>query len=139
MNTAGRSMPRMSASLGVMPQQVLGQQDADDVVAVLVDDRKARVRSFDDMGNEHFGRIVDIDDIHLRTRDHDFADPHFGHLQHAFDHRQRIGIHQAVFVGAVQQFDQLLTVFGFAHQPVGNALEQARFGTTVRLHFRQEV
>jgi len=126
----------VAVGFGVVAQQVLGQQNSNDVVAVLVDDREARVRGFDDVGNEGFGRVVDVDHIHLRARDHDLADAHLGHLQHALDHRQGVGIHQTVFVGAVKQFDQLFTVFGFAHQPVGDALEQARFGgTTVGLHF----
>ncbi len=130
----------VAVGFGVVAQQVLRQQNPDDVVAVLVDDRKARVRGFDDEGNEGLGRVVDVDDVHLRARDHDLADAHLGHLQHALDHRQGVGIHQVVFVGAVQQLDQLFTVFGFAHQPVGDALEQARFGgTTVGLHVRQEV
>jgi len=89
---------------------------------------------FDDEGNEGLGRVIDVDYIHLRTRDHDLADAHLRHLQHAFDHRQRVGVHQTVFVGTVQQLDQLLAVFGFAHQPVGNALQQTRLGTTSRLH-----
>jgi len=120
-------------------QQILGQQDADDVVAVAVVYGKTRVCGFDHMRDEHFGRVVDVDDVHLRARNHDFADAHFGYLQHAFDHRQRVGVHQTVFVGAVQQFNQLLAVFGLTHQPVGNAFEQARLVTTVGLHFLRQV
>ena len=35
-------------------------------------------------------------------------------LQHAFDHRQRVGIEQVALVRAVQEVDQLLAVLGLA-------------------------
>ena len=51
-----------------------------------------------------------------------------GHLQHAFDHRQRVGVEQIALDRRVQQLDQLLAVLGLAHQQRAEALEQARFG-----------
>ena len=38
---------------GVVAQQILGEQDADDVVLVLADDREARVAGLDDERDEH--------------------------------------------------------------------------------------
>ena len=40
---------------------------------------------------------------------------HLRHLQYAFDHLQRFGVEQIALIGRVQQFDQLLAVFGLAH------------------------
>ena len=63
----------------VMAQQVFGEQHADDVVAVLVDHREARVRGGDHLRDEGLHRLVDVDEVHLRARDHDVAHRHLGH------------------------------------------------------------
>ena len=47
--------------LGEVPQQILGEQDADDLVAILADDREARVAGFDHDGQDLLGRIVALD------------------------------------------------------------------------------
>ena len=64
--------------------------------------------------------------VHLRARDHDVAHRHLGDLQHALDHRQRVGVEQRALERAVQQVDQLLAVLGLARQERGQALEQRR-------------
>src|SRR5690606_31927625 len=42
-------------------EQVLGEQDADHVVLVLIDSGETRVRGLDDEGSNLFGSVVDID------------------------------------------------------------------------------
>ena len=73
-------------------EQFLGVQNAQNVVPVAFDHRKARVRGIDDMGQEFFRRLADVDDIHLRARHHDVAHGQRSHLQDAFDHGKRIGV-----------------------------------------------
>ena len=134
MNTAGRSISRTLELLpGEVAQQVLGQQNADDVVLVLADHREARVPGFDDLRQELLGRLVDVDHVHLRARHHDVARLQLGDLQHALDHGERIGVHQVALVGRAQQLDQLLAVLRLAHQDRADALEQGRFRVRVHL------
>jgi hypothetical protein len=93
----------------------------DDVVLVAVDDGETRVGGLDHEGDELLRRLADVDHVHLRARDHDLANRPFGHLQHALHHGQRVGVEQVVFVGGVQQADELLAIFGFAQQQCGKA------------------
>ena len=65
---------------GVEAQQVFGQQDADDMIAVAFKHRKARVVGLDDQRHEFVRCLGDIDHVHLRARDHDVAGLHFRHL-----------------------------------------------------------
>jgi hypothetical protein len=59
-----------------------------------------------------FDRLGDVDDVHLRARNHDVAGGQVGHLEHAFDHRQGVGVDQVAFVGVVQNFEQFRAVLG---------------------------
>ena len=59
------------------------------------------MRRFNDVRYKSFGGMGDVDDIHLRARDHDVAYLHFTDLQHALYHGERICIHQTVFISAV--------------------------------------
>ena len=112
--------------VGVVVEQFLGEQDADDVVLVLADDRKARVARLHDEGNELLGLIVDRHDVHLGARDHDVAHGHLGDLQRAFDDRQSIRVEQFALERAVQQREQLLAVLRLADQERREPLEQRR-------------
>ena len=86
--------------------------------------RECRVSSTSGM---NAGRlVVERDDVHLRARDHDVAHRHLGHLQHALDHRQRVGVEQLALERAVQQREQFLAVLGLAGQERGEPLEQRR-------------
>ena len=112
--------------LGVEAQQVLGEQDADHVVAVVLVDREARVRLLDHERDELLRALGHVDHVHLRARDHHVAHLRLRDLQHALDHRERVGVEEAALEGRVQQLDQLLAVLGLAQQQRGKALEQAR-------------
>src|SRR6185312_10892563 len=57
----------------IQTQQVLGEENADNVVAVLVHHRKARVARLDHHRQEFRERIVAADKHHLRAGDHDVA------------------------------------------------------------------
>src|SRR5512146_220017 len=100
----------------VIAQQVFRQQNADDVVLVAVSDGEARVRGVDDVGDELFRRVADVDDVHLRAGDHDLAHLALGDLHDALHHGEGIGIQQVALVSAVQQRDQLLAIFRLAQQ-----------------------
>ncbi len=89
-------------------QQVLGQQDAEDVVLVLAMHREARMAGFDHLLHQvekaRFGRQRH----HLRARDHHVADGEFGHRQRAFHHAQGVGGDQPVVLGVAQHLDQVV-------------------------------
>ena len=72
------------------PQQVLGEQDADDLLAILVHDRKARVAALDHGLEQHVGFVVAIEHRHLRARHHDVAHLDVGDAEHAFEHGERV-------------------------------------------------
>jgi hypothetical protein len=78
------------------------------------------------------GRVVDVDHVHLRARHHDVAHRHVGHRQRAFDDGQRVGVHQVALEGAMDQFEELLAVFGFALQQRGETFDEA--GSAGRVH-----
>jgi hypothetical protein len=112
---------------GEIAQQILGEQDAEHVVLAFADRRKARVRRFQyDLG-DLFRRFLDVDHVHLGARHHDVAHRHVGHRQRAFDDGQCVGIHQVALEGAMEQFQELFAVLGFAQQQRGQAFYQAGF------------
>ena len=80
-------------------QRVLGQQDADDVVAVAFVDGKARVGGLDDRGDQVRDGLGDVQQVHARARHHDVGHDAFGHGQRAPDHLVGLGIQQGAFVG----------------------------------------
>ena len=81
--------------------------------------------------DELIGRLVDVDHVHLRARHHDVACLHFGHLQHAFDHCERVRIEQIVLVRAMQQFQKLLAVFRLTHDEGRKPLQEGAFTVCV--------
>src|SRR6185295_13871124 len=110
---------------GVVAQQVLREQDADHVVAVLVDHREARVRGGDDLRNERLDRLVDVDEVDLGARHHDIAHLHLRDREGALDDRERVGVEQVARIRGAQQVHELLAVARLAHQQRRQALEQA--------------
>ena len=112
--------------VGVVVEQFLGEQDADHVVLVLADDRKARVTRLHDEGDELLGFVIDRHDVHLRARDHDVAHGHLGDLQRAFDDRQSVGVEQLALERTVQQGEQLLAVLRLPDQKCREPFEQRR-------------
>ena len=57
---------RRGRVLGEIPQQVLREQDADDLVAILADDREARMARLDHDRQDLVRRVVALHDDHLR-------------------------------------------------------------------------
>ena len=47
---------------------------------------------------------------HVVVRHHDVAHLQVGHIEHAFDHRQCVGIEQPVLGGILQRVAQLLAI-----------------------------
>jgi hypothetical protein len=76
----------------------------------------------------HFDRLGDVDDVHLRARHHDVAGGQVGDLEHAFDHRQRVGIDQVAFVGVVQNFEQFCPVLGLGEISAVSRSNSERWG-----------
>src|SRR5450432_253005 len=67
-----------SFGIGVVVEQFLGEQDADDIVLVLSNHGKARVPGLHHEGNELRRLVLDRYTVHLRTRDHDVANRRLG-------------------------------------------------------------
>jgi hypothetical protein len=101
-----QGLAQVEGGVGVVAQQVLGQQDADDVVTAAFVDREARVRGLLHEGDERLRGVRDIDHIHLRARHHDVARGQFGDLEHALDHRQRVGVDQVALMRFLEHFEQ---------------------------------
>ena len=94
------------------------------MIAIAVDHREARMRGFDDERNPLGRRFGNVDHIHLRPRDHQFACAQFRDLQHPLDHRHRVGVEQIALVRVVQRLEQFLAVLGLAEDERGQAFEQ---------------
>jgi len=105
--------------LAEITQQVLGQQDADHLVAVLADDREARVSRLDDHRQQLLGWVVTLEHDHLRAGHHDVAHLEIGDLEDALDHGQRVRVDQSARAGLAKLRDQLGAVarLAAAHQP----------------------
>ncbi len=125
-NEHGRAqhVAHVEAFVRVVAQQVLGQQDADDVVAAALVDGEARMRGLLDEGDEFGGRVGDVDRVHLRARDHDVARAQVGDLEDPFDHRQGVGIDQVARVRVLEDFQQLGPRLGLGRDEIGQAFQQ---------------
>ncbi|MNS97036.1 hypothetical protein D3C72_1313590 [compost metagenome] len=95
-------------------QQILGQQDADDVVAVAFVDGEPRMRGLDHRGHQVGDGLRDIQQVHARTRDHDVADGAFGHGERALDHLVRLRVEQLAFVRGFQNGLDAFAVLGLS-------------------------
>mgnify|MGYP007002814713 CR=1 FL=1 len=109
---------------GVIAQQVFREQHTDDVVAIALVDRIARVRFFQHVGDEFGGIVRDVDRVHLCAGHHDVAGAEFGHLEHALDHRQRVGVDQVALVGVLEDLQEFRARVGLRRDKVGQTLEE---------------
>jgi hypothetical protein len=71
-------------------QQIFRQHDTDNLVAILADDREARVVRLRDDFEDFFGRLIVGDDDHVAARHHDVANLRVGDLEHALQHRELV-------------------------------------------------
>jgi len=88
-------------------EQILGQQNAQDVVALAVKHRKPGVRGVDHGVHDVVQRCLDVDPVHAGGRDHHFASAHIGHADHAFEHGAGFGPDDLVVFCLCQGLDQL--------------------------------
>jgi len=105
----GRAQQRADVQLGrpLQLEQVLGHQDADDVLALAVVHRKARMCRVDDQVQKIIERRVDVDEVHAGRGHHHFARRHVRHADHTLEHDPRLGANDVVVLGLGQRFDQL--------------------------------
>ena len=99
-------------------QQVLGEQDSDDRIAILAYHREARMTGLEDHRQYLVHGVRAVQDRHLRTRHHDVPDLELGDADHAFEHLQRIGVQQPAPLGVAHLLEQFLPVLRFAGQLV---------------------
>ena len=114
-----------SSPARLQPQQILGEQDAEDLIAVLADDRKARVPRLHHQLDQLVRRLVALDEHHLRARHHDVAHLHVGHRQHALEHDQRVAVEQAALARLAQILDELGEIARLARHRLRDALQPA--------------
>ena len=107
------------------PQQVLGEQDAGDLVAVLADDGEPRVAGFDHDGQDLLDRVVAIDHDHLRARHHHVAHLDLGDLEHRLEHLEHVGVDQAAIPRVREHVGELFEIARFAGDRFGDAAEPA--------------
>jgi hypothetical protein len=89
------------------------------------------VRRADHLGHELLDRLLDVDHVHLRARDHDVAHLHLGDGERALGDGQRVGVEQVALIGRAQQLHQVCAVGRLAQDQRGQALEQAGSGGSV--------
>jgi len=120
--------PQQAAQVELAPgevaQQILGQQDADDVVLAAADHRKARMPGVDDEAGNILDRAVEAHAVHLRARHHDVVSLHVGNLQRTFDDRQGVGVEQVALESGLQQGEKVVAVFRLTRQQRGDALDE---------------
>ena len=114
MNSLMSKLRRRRCSRQSAAQQVLGQQDADDLLAILVHHRKARVTALDHGLEQHLGFVVAIEEGHLRARHHDVAHLDVGDAEHAFEHRERVAFDDAAQRRFAQVLDDLAAILRLA-------------------------
>jgi hypothetical protein len=122
----GRPQQRAQVQVGraLQLQQVLRHQDADDVVALALIDREARVR-----GPDHAVQLVvvigiDVEQVHARCRDHHVAGGQPGHPDHALEHHPRLRSDQLLLLGVGQRLDELVAGSGSWCDQLEELLEQ---------------
>ena len=97
-----RQVEALASVAGKVGEQVLGEQDAHHLVAVVADHREPRVPRFDDRTHELLRQLVVLDHHHLRARHHDVADLHVPDRECTLDHRQRVGTHHVAALRVAQ-------------------------------------
>ncbi len=109
-------------------QQILGQQNAEDLVLVFAVHGEAGVARFDhggeNIGQRRFGRHHHD----LRARDHDVVHAELGNLDGTLDHGQGVVGHQAIGLGGAQLFDELLAVARLAGKQVAQSIPPTAVG-----------
>ena len=95
-------------ALGEDRQQVLGVEDADDVVDRLLVDRDARVAVADDHVDDLLERRILGERRDVDARDHHLVDALLAQLEHRADHLLLLGLDDALLAAALDEDHQLL-------------------------------
>ena len=106
----GRAHQRAHAQLGraLQFEQVLGHQDAGDVLALALIDGKARMRRVNHRAQQRFVRRVNVEHVHARRGHHHLLGRHLRQAQHAFEHHAAVGVNQLLVLGLGQRVNQLM-------------------------------
>src|SRR5215831_10106280 len=115
-------------------QQVLGEQDADDVVAIPVHDRKTRVSGLHHHRQDAGRRLVAAHEHHLGARHHDVADLQIAHLEYAFEHGERVAVDDRAVGCLAQHLGERLAVLRLGGEPVCQTPQPASRGVEILPH-----
>ena len=113
-------------------QHVFGEQDADDIVAIVVYNGKPRMPRFDDHRQQLLRRIVTAHRHHLRSRNHNVAHLQIGDAKYAFHHLQCIRIDQAALKRLTHLLHEIFAVLRLARQGAAEFAHPAH-GTVTRI------
>ena len=108
-------------------EQIFGHQNTNDVLAVAVIHRKARVRGVNNGVHQLVGGRINIDNVHARRSYHHIARCHISHADHALQHGAAFGPNDVVALGLGQGFNQLVFAVGAGVQKFGQLLQKAAF------------
>src|SRR5579863_1689858 len=115
-------------------QQVLGHQNPDDIVAVLVHDRVARVAGFDHHREDLRRWRRAPHDHHLPAWHHDVAYMQTRNPEHPFEHGERITVQDAALAGFTQHTEQLLAILGLDRESLGKTFQPAPGAVQILRH-----
>jgi hypothetical protein len=122
--------PGKAAQIG---QEVLGVEDADDLVHRLLEDRHARVQLVSQEGKDLGGRSRHVQAEHVRPRHHDLAHQRVLELEDLVDHLALGAVHHALAGAHVHECAQLgLRDLGFALPPLRSDKAQRHGGEPVQ-------
>ena len=102
------SLAGVAAARDQRAQEILGVQDADDVVRIAPPQGKARIGRFDRLAHHLLRRQVGVDEPHLGPVDHHVADRHLGEFEQAAEHVAVVALDLALAVQDVDRAHQLL-------------------------------
>ncbi len=88
-------------------EQVLRQEDSDDIFALMLKHREARVCGVNDDAKQFIARRIYVDQVHSSGRNHHVPRGHFCHAEHTFQHKPGFRPYDIVVLGVRECFDQL--------------------------------
>ena len=108
-------------------QQILGVQNALDLIHVAFDHGKARVSSGDHFGKPHLAGLLDVDGFDLCPRHHQINRRELAHFERSLHHGQSLCIKKLLPIGAVQSLGEFFARDGLFDKHRAKAAQQAAF------------
>jgi hypothetical protein len=123
----GRAQQGADVQLGcpLQLEQVFGHEDADDVFALPLVHRKARMRGVDHQPQQLVEGRLDVDEVHAWCGHHHIAGRHVGHADDALKHHAGVGANDFVVLGLGQGFNELFSGVRSGMNELGHFLQKS--------------